>query len=580
MSQNASAPLDGLIGPSSCPCANSNTTTGNSCRQNGSKACSGCFLVLYCSRECQESHWKEHKVDCKSKIMKSTWRPSWEDEQRMPSFMSSNVSWTTFGKIKFLWGNVPALDVINLQRNEGLAYSKDISLLFAASGDPRNVIKSIAGIPANFSQSITALVNDKDFDVVARNVILLLIALYVEPAPAAAAAMLHTWYSALIPSSVLRCLHDTVLPLIRDVCEKIKDKPADSLLSKTFKNGTCSMRVVLKKSSWDALPGYLEVPHGLTMEEARRVRRATTMAEERKDYLERALFTQPPGWRTATKQFRSEGILMPFGASLAAFDTPNPTFYQERDVWPMKDSANPLDGWSLDDIFQKTPLAKNDLYGGLFFHIRELLVDFCSKLKTLKMSFTLININVIDLPKALATDPTLARSFDRIEASNIIDLNYLGLQCLHLLVPFLRPVGENPHATLVTLFQNAIGQTITQADKMETMMREMPRVLALLTPTSQSPSFQADSATSADAVKRQMAYDLLQDFDGVFERYKEDCRFDLMAQAAGVKLKSEHTIVSPWPYRLSKNPTKAELEKLLGSGLTGDERYVEWQRAH
>ncbi|KAK8172863.1 hypothetical protein BKA80DRAFT_319390 [Phyllosticta citrichinensis] len=534
----------------------------------------------YCGKECQKSHWKQHKDDCKSKMMKSSWRPSWEVEQREPSFMSSNPSWVTFGKVKFLWGNVPALDVISLQRNEGVSYSKDFSLLFAASGDPRNVIKSIAGIPANSSQSFNATINDTDFDVVARNVILLLIALYVEPAPAAAAAMLHIWYSALIPSSVLRCLRETVLPLIRDVCEKTKDKPAHSLLSKIFRNGTCSMRVVLEKSRWDALPGYLEVPDGLTMEGARQVRRATTMAEQRKDYFERGLFGQTPGWRIATKQFRGEGILMPFGASRVAFDTPNPTFYQEKDVWPMKDSADPLDGWLLDDVFRKTPTAKNDLYGGLFFLVRELLLDFCSKIHTLKISFTLLNINVIDLPKTLGIDLTLPRSFDRIEASNIIDENFLGLQCLHLLVPFLRPLHVNPHATLVTLFLNAVSLTITRADKMETMLREMPRVLASLPPPSQSAGLLVPPSANADNIRRQIMYDMLHDFDSVFERYKEACLFDLMAQAAGVKPKREHTIIAQWPYRLSKSFTKAELERILGSGLTGDERYVEWQRAH
>ncbi len=28
------------------------------------KACSGCLDVYYCSRACQNAHWKEHKPDC------------------------------------------------------------------------------------------------------------------------------------------------------------------------------------------------------------------------------------------------------------------------------------------------------------------------------------------------------------------------------------------------------------------------------------------------------------------------------------------------------------------------------------
>lgn len=81
----------------------------------------------------------------------------------------------------------------------------------------------------------------------------------------------------------------------------------------------------------------------------------------------------------------------------------------------MMDSADPLNGWSMDDILQSTPLAKNDLYGGLFFHVRKLLVDFCAKLKTMKISFVLLHKDAAELPKTLATDLQLTQLFDRIE---------------------------------------------------------------------------------------------------------------------------------------------------------------------
>ena len=32
---------------------------------NGKKRCSRCKHVMYCSRECQASHWKVHKTECK-----------------------------------------------------------------------------------------------------------------------------------------------------------------------------------------------------------------------------------------------------------------------------------------------------------------------------------------------------------------------------------------------------------------------------------------------------------------------------------------------------------------------------------
>lgn len=36
-----------------------------------------------------------------------------------------------FGVISFLWGNVPAIDVIKLQGNEGPGFKQDLDVLFA-----------------------------------------------------------------------------------------------------------------------------------------------------------------------------------------------------------------------------------------------------------------------------------------------------------------------------------------------------------------------------------------------------------------------------------------------------------------
>jgi hypothetical protein len=95
------------------------------CHGHGNMACKGCLLVVYCNRECQVAHWKEHKKYCKSPLTKADWRPQWEVEQR-------KRVWTT-ERQKFLWGNVPALDFINLASNEGVDCKHDLKLLFAGT---------------------------------------------------------------------------------------------------------------------------------------------------------------------------------------------------------------------------------------------------------------------------------------------------------------------------------------------------------------------------------------------------------------------------------------------------------------
>lgn len=94
------------------------------------------IVVQYCSKDCQQDHWSVHKSDCKSPLMKDTWRPSWVVEARQPAFITSEkegplVGWTSHGRQKYLWGNVPAIDLLNLQRNEGVDYAEDLRLLFA-----------------------------------------------------------------------------------------------------------------------------------------------------------------------------------------------------------------------------------------------------------------------------------------------------------------------------------------------------------------------------------------------------------------------------------------------------------------
>ncbi|KAF4538213.1 uncharacterized protein LTHEOB_10983 [Lasiodiplodia theobromae] len=582
LTQPASPDL-GQIFPASCPCANTSDATGQPCGKAGVKTCSNCFLVSYCSNKCQKRHLKKHKIDCKAELIKPTWDPLLGKEEYEPnSIPIDEPIWTQTAKldangkplIKYLWGNMPAFDVLKLDRNEGANYDRDINLLFAASGDIRNVIKTITGVSSSQQQAITAVINDREIDIVARNAIMLLAALYVKPTPVAAAAILHIWYSVIIPSSVLQTLRTTVLPLIQDVCAKVAEKPADQLLAKTFTQGPCRLRLVLEKRNWVALTGYLDIPYGLTKESCERTWRNSVLANAQRYDWHMRMFDQIPGWRGSTKRFRLEGVLMPFGASRSMFDMPNPTFFQHSNVWPMMPHLDPFGGWSLDDILQSTPMAKHDIHGGVFFLVRDVLIDFCTKVQTMKVSFVLLHTEAANLPNTLAKDYHMTHSFDRIEVSNATDEQYLGLDCLRIFTPLLRPLNENPYATLMTLFLNSIRIAIGQnpAEDFACMMREAPRAERYLLPQRQlqnSPSYQA---------KLYGAWKLFRDFDGLFESYRKLLCFNDVAKKAGLREKPKHTIVEPRPMRLSKDATQAEFDKCYGSYLLGSERYVEWQR--
>jgi len=96
-----------------------------------------------------------------------------------------------------------------------------------ASGDIRHIVKTVENLPNNVSQQIAITINDKEFDVVARNTILLLALTAETTADVGTSSLsdcvnilIHIWYSALIPTRALSWLNDNVKPLIDQVCSQ------------------------------------------------------------------------------------------------------------------------------------------------------------------------------------------------------------------------------------------------------------------------------------------------------------------------------------------------------------------------
>lgn len=80
-------------------------------------------------------------MDCRSPLAKETWEPDWVIERRTPTFVN-NEPIVAFGGKKYYWGNMPALDVLQLSDNEGRGYKSDLQLLFA--GKERSTVSSCA----------------------------------------------------------------------------------------------------------------------------------------------------------------------------------------------------------------------------------------------------------------------------------------------------------------------------------------------------------------------------------------------------------------------------------------------------
>jgi len=382
-------------------------------------------------------------------------------------------------------------------------------LTFVASGDMRNLVKTMADLPAEYQRPTMSVMNDLDFDVVARNAIMLLLMLLTEDREQASTTALHIWYSALVREADLDILANTVRPLIENVVHKISTKDSDSLQAKTWKINKSSLRLVLTQEQWSKLLRFLDVPANVDGSVATEVRASVTMAPLRKDYVQRSLILQQPYHRVCKMRFREDGVLLPFGHSRESFVIPNPTFFQAAS-WPMMDSAESCGGWSFPDI-SATPsgTASNDIYAKLYIHVKDHLMRFHERANSTGLDLELHNRHAAELPSVLK-----AGSFARIETSNIADLYYMGAKnVVERLIPLLQTPTHNRHAMLMTTFMNAV-QEEQSGDERKSTQTEMPAVLKYL-PLS---SFPRHDPPNAAFMVMQSGMNIVRDGDHYFDR--------------------------------------------------------------
>lgn len=185
-------------------------------------------------------------------------------------------------------------------------------------------MKTIINLPDAFTSKLRITVNDWEFDVAARNIILLLSCLVSPTEDEAVDCMIHLWYSSLITKKHADFLGTHVYPLIDDVCQKVQLKNPINIQAKTFSFGSRSLRIGLKLGEWVALRSIFLTPNNLTAAQAQQIRRDDLRAPEVQLMREGKMFMQAPTQRMCDELFRNEGILLPHGWSQADHDQPNP----------------------------------------------------------------------------------------------------------------------------------------------------------------------------------------------------------------------------------------------------------------
>lgn len=191
-----------------------------------------------------------------------------------------------------------------------------------ASGDLRNLVKTIVCVPEEYNRRILIDVNDRDEMVVSRSLLILLVAFHFPPEEANL-IMLHLWYSAFLPEDLVESVQSKIAPLVQKV---LKSKTAglggdlEGFWSRKFSN----LSAELPRKTWSKLASYFSSKSNLPFDKASAQRQSVTLAHSRRDYRDRAMLRLPPSWRLAQLKFRKGGVLLPFGASFENFTVPNP----------------------------------------------------------------------------------------------------------------------------------------------------------------------------------------------------------------------------------------------------------------
>jgi hypothetical protein len=326
------------------------------------------------------------------------WKPAWVREGRRPKWMSDRP-FSEARPSEHLWGNMPAFSL--LPESEAtrriLDRGEEVRLCFAASGDLRNVVDTIAGLPAGYKGKVRVLVNDFSPKIACRNFLLLQVLgqLGLQGVDLAIAL----WYSLALTGEQHMALSLLISKL--EVVGVVKGTREASWAFRQSDSGA-SITAHFEKRVWTALLEMMTSQW--TLQSATNDRNARLLDPERRDFAGRVLQTLQPWHRIAVSEFRSFGLVLPYGALNAHHHTPNRFLLDPISGYTLSDHADPREGWDAGEVLAagtRNKVPKNDLYGSLFFLLKERVSAVVDRLHSAEVSFELFCEDARSLAKRL-----------------------------------------------------------------------------------------------------------------------------------------------------------------------------------
>ena len=205
-----------------------------------------------------------------------------------------------------------------------------------ASGDLRNVIRTVNTLGSDYTGRLYILLNDTSKTIVSRNIVLLLILGAMPNETVAADIALHFWYSVFLPEEYrLRILAVLVLILQRHAD---KTEPISVGLGRRAKL-TCLVP--------GEITDHLLYAAGPTLStsQARDEYERVYATSARLDARNRALAGVKPCHSLAFMAFWRSGVVLPFSVDSDHHTVPNTSLFSPHGTWLHDSVENPLASW-------------------------------------------------------------------------------------------------------------------------------------------------------------------------------------------------------------------------------------------
>ncbi|KAG6209117.1 hypothetical protein E4U35_007592 [Claviceps purpurea] len=537
-----------------------------------------CLASQYCSSECRDAHWSKHQVDCES---------AFADKITLSDVIGADVDKTK--KPKTAWGSYAATDVIRLSKQtEGPAFDGQLNILLSGVFPLRHMIYSVINLPRTSNPRLKFTLNATSFFDFRRTFhgLALLCLSRNDDMIKNAEALIHMWYSSRLTDEI----NDHVQSRLADITRQRRSGQG------SFLNNTDSLGefVVMEwKLPNVQLSLALQEEQKLTSDRTATSSDLTQICFQKDDRLRavKSFYTtaarMPRSRALGSLQWRVDGLLLPFDHPKSEFYIPNSAFFGEDVKFPQGSIEEPLSEWPMEflDFPVEDFVAVNDVYGKMFYYLRDLLVRFQICCRRVNLEIELCCLSPGKLVCHLDVKPE--DRYDRIEDEDP-DI------CLLLAATFLNDASTNPCATLLTMTRESVrldGASGKQPSLGEIWELFKPKSTALdeytVTVPKDAPLSPAEFPPAIEVARRLVGVQIhLQDrtLFGFHLLAHDDveCKCNLLNGGfLGLEFMRKNKITKRWPNRLissrSDKPGLEKFNKYVGWVDNKPQRWLEWQ---